>query len=186
MTRLIWVDTETGGLDAEQDALLSIGLADWQDGRIGETLEILVDPEGLRCTEKAMAVNRIDLDVHLSYSVSRSEASRQLQAWCRARGMGRVMLAGHNLPFDIGFLQRLFAPGMWSFSFSHRYLDTMQVLAFLGHAGLIPDGIAKLDQAIAHFGIPVESGKRHTALADAIAAAQVYTAALELMKRRVA
>lgn len=185
MTRLVWVDTETGGLSPETDALLSVGLADWQDGRILDTCEILVDPEGLRCTEQALAVNRIDLDLHCGYSVPRSEAARLIRDWCRNRGVGRVQLAGHNVPFDIGFLQRLFAPGMWSFSFSHRTLDTLQVLAFLGHAGLIPEGIGKLDQAIAHFGIEVEPGKRHTALADAIAAARVYTAALETMKRSV-
>ena len=68
---------------------------------------------------------------------------------------------------------------------SHRSIDTMQILAFLGEVGLIPEGIGKLEQAIAHFGIEVEPGKRHTALADAIAAARVYTAALETMKRSV-
>lgn len=183
-TNLVFCDTETGGLSPDTDALLSIGLADWQDGVIGETCEILVDPEGLRCTPKALEVNHIDLDVHCGYSVPRSEAARMVRDWCRPRG--RVMLGGHNVNFDIGFLQRLFAPGMWGMSFSYRYIDTLQVLGFLEHAGLIPAGIGKLEQATEHFGIEVAPGKRHTALADAIASARVYTAALDLMRRKVA
>lgn len=183
MTRILWVDTETGGLSPDTHALLSIGLVDWQDGVVLRTDEILVDPEGLACTPKAMEVNGIDLDLHCAYSVSRSEAGQRFREFCRP--MARPVVGGHNVEFDLGFIRRLFAQGSLAYTISHRCLDTMQVLAFMGHAGLIPDGIAKLDQAIAHFGIRVEAGKRHTALADAIAAAQVYTAALETMKRSV-
>lgn len=181
--RLLFLDTETGSLKAETGALLSVGLVEYVDGQIVRTEEILVDSEGLDCQSEALAVNGIDLDLHHAYSVSRSEAAQRIRAFVKP--MGRAWVCGHNVAFDIGFLQRLFAPGMWGFSFSHRTLDTMQVLAFLGHAGLIPEGVGKLDQAIAHFGIPIEAGTRHTALADAIAAARVYTAALETMKRSV-
>lgn len=177
--RLVFCDTETGGLSPETDALLSIGLADWVDGQILDTTEIFVDPEGLVCGAKAMEVNGIDLDVHLAYSVSRSDAAKLLRDWCRPRG--RVILAGHNLGFDLAFLKPLFGPGMWSASFSHRVLDTMQVLLFLGHAGLIPEGIGKLDQAIAHFGLAMPEGKRHTALADALATAELYSRLLQVI-----
>ena len=182
--RLVFCDTETGGLSPETDALLSIGLVDWADGQILDTAEILVDPEGLVCGAKAMEINRIDLDVHLAYSVPRSEAARLVRDWCGPRG--RVVLAGHNVGFDIGFLKRLFAPGMWSFSFSHHQIDMMQILAFLGDCGIIPPGIGKLDQAIAYFGIQVPTGKRHTALGDALATAEVYTHLLDAVRRKVA
>ena len=45
MTRLLVLDTETGGLDPETDALLSVGLVDWRDGLVTRKLEILVDAE---------------------------------------------------------------------------------------------------------------------------------------------
>lgn len=182
--QLIFVDTETGGLDPTADALLSVGLVDWRDGNVVDTCEILVDAEGLRCTDAAMAVNKIDLDYHHGLSVPRSEAGRLIRDWCKPRG--RVWLAGHNVTFDVGFLRRLFEPGSWGASFSHRTLDTMNVLAFLGHAGLIPDGIGKLDKAITHFGIPIDPDRRHTALADAVATAHLYTAMLDLARRRIA
>lgn len=182
--RLLFLDTETGSLNPETGALLSIGLVDYVDGRISRTEEILVDADGLECQPQALAVNGIDLDIHHGYSVSRSEAARRIREF--AKPMERPWVCGHNVYFDIGFLKRLFAHGSWSFTFGHRTVDTLNVLAYLAHAGLIPESIAKLEQATAHFGIAVELGKRHTALADAIAAAQVYTAALDLIRRKVA
>lgn len=180
MTRLLVLDTETGGLDPETDALLSVGLVDWQDGDVLRQAEIMVDAEGLACDPKALAVNNIDLDVHHAYSVSRQEAARCIREFCRP--MGRPWLTGHNIQFDIGFVRRLFTREELRRTFSHRVLDTMQVLAYLGHCGRIPDGIGKLDQAIEHFGIDVPTGRRHTALADALATASLYTELLKVAR----
>jgi DNA polymerase III epsilon subunit-like protein len=181
MTRLLVLDTETGGLNPETDALLSVGLVDWQDGAVLRQAEILVDAAGLACDPKALEVNNIDLEVHHAYSVSRDEAARLIREFCRP--MGRPWLTGHNIQFDIGFVRRLFTPEVLRQTFSHRVLDTMQVLAYLGHCGVIPEGIAKLDQALDYFGITMPDGRRHTALADALATAQVYSAMLALLKK---
>lgn len=170
--RLLVLDTETGGLDPVRHALLSIGLVDWQDGAVLRTQEILVDPEGLECDPKALEVNQIDLDTHCAYSVPRAHAAKQIQDFCAP--MGRPWVAGHNVFFDIGFIRRLFPPDVLRRTLSHRMLDTMQVLGFLGHAGLIPPGIAKLDQAMTHFGLTLPADKRHTALADALVTAELY------------
>lgn len=180
MTRLLVLDTETGGLDPATDALLTVGLVDWCDGTISRQTEILIDAAGLRCTEQALAVNKIDLDIHHAHSVSRGEAAMLIQEFCRP--MGRPWIAGHNAQFDIGFIRRLFTPEALRATFSHRVVDTMQVLAYLGHAGRIPDGIGKLDQAMQHFGIAIEPGRRHTALADALATAELYTALLGVVR----
>lgn len=173
MIRLLFLDTETGSLDPFTGALLSVGLVDWQDGAILRTEEILIDPEGLACEPKAMEVNKIDLDIHCSYSVSRTEAAQKIKAFCAP--MGRPWVCGHNVAFDISFVRRLFTPEELRRVFSHRPLCTMQVLAFLGHAGLIPPGIGKLDQAMSHFGLTMPEGKRHTALGDALVTAELYT-----------
>lgn len=179
MTSLCVIDTETGGLNPETDALLSVGLVDWCDGVIRRQREILVDASGLRCDPKAMAVNGIDLEAHHAYSISREEAASVIQEFCLP--MGRPWICGHNVFFDVGFVRRLFTPDALRRCFSHRMIDTMQILAYLGHVGLIPDGIGKLDQAISHFGIVVPEGKRHTALADALATAELYTKLLTVV-----
>lgn len=177
MTTLLVLDTETGGLDPVRHALLSVGLVDWRDGEVLRTEEILIDPEGLECDPKAMAVNQIDLDLHCAYSVSRAEAAELIRSFCAP--MGRPWIAGHNVFFDVGFIRRLFTPEALRATFSHRMLDTMQVLGFLGHAGLIPENIAKLDQAMTHFGLTMPEGKRHTALGDALVTAELYSRLLQ-------
>lgn len=48
---------------------------------------------------------------------------------------------------------------------------------------LFPDGIAKLDQAIAYFGLTMPAGQRHTALADALATAELYSHLLGLLRQ---
>jgi DNA polymerase-3 subunit epsilon len=182
MTSLIWIDTETGGLDPKTDALLSVGLVLWKDGQVQDETEILIDAAGLRCTDQAMAVNRIDLDWHHDQSITRSEAAARIADWCER--IKRPILCGHNVGFDIGFVRPLFTAEAWRKTFSHKTIDTMQILAFLGHAGLIPEGIGKLDQAMAQFGITMPPSERHTALADARATAHLYTAMLKLARER--
>ncbi len=177
MIRLLVLDTETGGLNPETDALLSIGLVDWCDGRVTRQQEILIDAEHLACSPKALEVNGIDLELHHAYSVPRAHAAKQIQDFCRP--MGRAIITGHNVQFDIGFVRRLFTPEALRATFSHRALDTLQLLMFLGHAGLIPDGIGKLDQAMSHFGLTMPEGKRHTALGDALVTAELYTRLLD-------
>lgn len=177
MIRLLVLDTETGGLNPETDALLSVGLVDWHDGAVLRSEEILIDAEHLACSAQALAVNGIDLDLHHSYSVSRADAASVIQEFCLP--MGRPVLCGHNVQFDIGFVRRLFTPDVLRRTFSHRVVDTLQVLLYLEHAGLIPEGIAKLDQAMQHFGLTMPEGKRHTALADALVTAELYSRLLQ-------
>lgn len=171
------MDCETGSLDPFTGALLSVGLVDWADGEVLRTEEILIDPEGLACEEKALQVNGIDLELHCAYSVTRAEAAERIKAFCAP--MGRPWVCGHNIAFDISFVRRLFTPEELRRVFSHRPICTMQVLGFLEHAGLIPPGIAKLDQAMTHFGLAMPEGKRHTALADALVTAELYSRLLQ-------
>lgn len=180
MTTLLVCDTETGGLNPETDALLSIGLVHWEDGRVLRSEEILVDAEGLACDPRALEVNGIDLDLHHAYSIPRAEAATRIRDFCRP--MGRPWLAGHNIFFDLGFMRRLFTREELRQTFSHRMLDSLQVLGYLGHAGKIPENLGKLDQAIAHFGIEIPAGKRHTALADALATAALYSRLLQVVR----
>lgn len=182
--RLLFIDTETGSLDPFTGALLSVGLVDYAEGSILRTEEILIDPEGLDCEPKAMEVNQIDLDIHCGYSVTRAEAAERIREFCAP--MGRPFVCGHNVAFDISFVRRLYTREALRKMWSHRTICTLQVLGYLGHVGLVPEGIGKLDQAIAHFGIQIEDGKRHTALADAIATAHLYTAMLRIAKESAA
>ncbi len=108
------VDVETGGFDAQQDALLEIAattlLMD-EAGRLqlGETLASHVEPfPGANIDPKALAFNGIDPDHPFRLALPEREALQKLFAPIRkavkASGCKRAILVGHNAFFDLGFL----------------------------------------------------------------------------------
>ncbi len=61
---LLFLDTETGGLDPRKHSLLSIGLVVGDGPKVVNSLEILVRHEPFVVSAGGMKVNRIDLVQH--------------------------------------------------------------------------------------------------------------------------
>ncbi len=177
---LLFLDCETGGLDAQRDALLSIGLVHWSDGEIKNQSEVLVQPEGRNVEPKALQVNRINMAVHRRTAISRREAGERMYRLVRAwfpwsNEKDRIILAGHNIGFDIAFTRSLFND-YWTKLVVPRSVDTSSLLILLEHAGRIPPETSySLDRAIRLFGLQIEDHLRHTALGDAKVTAELYT-----------
>jgi DNA polymerase III epsilon subunit-like protein len=155
---LLFLDLETGGLDANRDEILEVGgVVTTSDG----TLEL----------------GRIDARVRPLRPDQITDVARDINGysaagWRAARPLGDVLaellalasgttLVGHNVCFDWGFiLTALRAHGMvWSGN--GRYLDTM-ALAPLAAGGLAD---RRLLTMAAHLGIPTAGA--HRALVDA-------------------
>ncbi|WP_431211438.1 hypothetical protein ACQ86N_37190 [Puia sp. P3] len=80
--RILFIDTETGGTDPANNSLLSLGLVVWKASEIGASLEILIDDGVLNVTEKALGINRINLQEHRKKAVSprcRNKADVQIR-----------------------------------------------------------------------------------------------------------
>jgi len=60
--RLLFIDTETGGIDPYVHSLLSIGLVVWENGQILAQKEIFVNDGVLNVTQSALLVNQINMD----------------------------------------------------------------------------------------------------------------------------
>ena len=108
------IDVETGGLNAQTDALLEIAAVivrmDWQ-GYLhpAGTLAHHVQPfPGARLDPASMAVNQIDPDHPFRFAVSEHEALeaifREVRREMRETGCHRAILVGHNAFFDQAFL----------------------------------------------------------------------------------
>ena len=189
MSRLLVIDTETGGLDPERHSILSLGAVVWADGKLGETFEVrIVEPE-ISVEPEAMAVNRINLEEHQVRGQSPPEAVRRFLAFLD-RNFGpadtreKIDLVGHNIMFDVGFLRRLLriCGGSLSDFFSHRYLDTAGIVRFLILAKKVSMSGASSNQAFEYFGVSVPPNARHTALGDAIATAKLLNALLGVLR----
>jgi len=189
MTKLLVVDTETGGADPNRHSILSLAAVVWENGEIRGEVEILVAEGDLVVTARALEINRIDLVAHAREAVAPREALSLLldfvaKHYRRELDEGeQVTLAGHNVGFDLGFLKRLcrLAGAEFPSVFSHRVLDTASVLRFLSLTELLPGKTVSSDGAFEYFGIAIEAETRHSALGDARATAQLLTRLVQLV-----
>ena len=175
--KIVFIDTETGGLDPAVHSLLSVGLVEWDHSEIKKTKEILINDGELNVTEAALAINRIDPDSHKVNAISPSKAVQEILLFIEWTGdqQEKITLAGHNVGFDIRFIRQLFESQHYNFDdyFSHRSIDTSSILHYLYFAGKTDTKIVGSTEAFDHFDIEVRG--RHTALGDAIATAELFT-----------
>ncbi len=110
------VDVETGGFNAETDALLEIaavlvGFGDDGDLKRKQTVRYHVRPfEGANIEPASLAVNGIDPDHPLRPAIDERDALgrvfREVRRSVRENNCSRAILVGHNAAFDLGFLNR--------------------------------------------------------------------------------
>ncbi|MBZ9557111.1 MULTISPECIES: ribonuclease T [Modicisalibacter] len=110
------VDLETGGFNAERDAILEIAAVTLTMDPLGnlmpdETYAFHVDPfEGANIDQAALDFTGIDLDNPLRQRVSMPESEalgeifRPVRKAIKSSGCTRAILVGHNAAFDHGFL----------------------------------------------------------------------------------
>lgn len=171
---LIFIDTETGGLDPDVHSLLQIGYVienpNWQTHRN----EMLISRHNYIATPEAMKINNLDLDLIREKGKSEDYVTKQLINHISQTCKTRPVVIGHNVNFDINFLKALFKRTGYSYedTFNHRVVDTMSILRALNHAGIIPDTACNSAGAFEFFGI--DNKKAHTALADAEATRELY------------
>ena len=166
-------DTETTGLDPERDEIVQIGAVRVVNGRIveGERYDTLVNP-GRPIPPGSTKVHGISDDM-VAGAPAVAEAVAGFHAFARD-----AVLVAHNAPFDLAFLRR--AGAARGHGFDQPVLDTVLLSAVLfgGSATHTLDALAdRLDVNIA-------GNVRHTAIGDAVATAQVFTACLAMLEGR--
>jgi DNA polymerase III epsilon subunit family exonuclease len=148
-------DVETTSRDVKQGSLVEIGAVKVVKGKIEDRWSTLVNP-GLPIVGRQLH-GITDEDV--KDAPTPAKAAQTFMEWA-----GDAMLVGHNVGFDIGFIEaaleadRRIEPG--------RYLDTL-VIAREAY----PDGDLKLGDLAKFFSLEVEPN--HRALPDAEATAQL-------------
>lgn len=171
------IDTETGGFSPRDHSLLTIAGIAWTPHKQPQPLfSFMVKEDSIKATPKALEVNHVNLDEVNAQGLTPSQSVKAIRfALDQHYGKERqpVMLAGHNISFDVGFVQRLYrlAHQTYSHDFSKRTLDTVEIFNFFMISGLIPSGHAKGDRMFKTLGIPLPEKERHTALGDAWATA---------------
>lgn len=181
---ILFIDTETGGLDPRIHSLLSIGLVAWRDGNILKSTEIFIKNAEYTLTPGALNINGIDI-VSMQKKDNAyypNNARRHMRKFMSDNGFDTnkvTTLGGHNTWFDVSFIDRILSIGERDALFSHRYVDTASLLiAYLdkkskGERLFNPS----IYEAARYFGI--KTFREHTAECDAILAAKLYNRMLE-------
>jgi DNA polymerase III epsilon subunit family exonuclease len=153
---LVVIDVETTGTDPKMSDLLEIAAVKVKGTNVVDSWSTLVNPG------RPIVGNQVHgiTDKDVAGAPSPKEAAEQLLKF-----VGDATVVGHNVGFDLGFIEEAkgdgfrFAPG--------SYLDTL-VIAREGYPG---EGSYKLPDLAKFFG--VELGQSHRALPDAEATASL-------------
>ncbi len=181
--RLLFIDTETGGVNPNKHSLLSIGMVAW-DVELGiiDSIELFVKNNSYIFTKEAQKINKFNKTEHEKKAITHKKIIEEIKRFCTINFPTDTLvpLAGHNTQFDVGFLKFFLANNNVSYGnlFSHRILDTYSILRYLVYLGKIEDNISSSAKAFKYFDISVK--ERHSALDDALATVELFNALLKL------
>jgi ribonuclease T len=165
------VDVETGGFNADTDALLEIAaciirMDDFGRLFVAETVDVNVEPfEGANIDPKSLEITGIQLDSPLRSALPEIDALRkifqQVRREVRATGCPRAILVGHNAFFDQSFLNAAIRRTDYKRSPFHPFSSfdtaTLAGLAF---------GQTVLSRAVQAAGLDWNESEAHSAIYD--------------------
>lgn len=180
MTRLVFIDTETTGLDPVQHDLwqLSMIITD-EAGNIIETENIFAKPNSIEnATEQALKVAQIKREA-LGNLPNRHDAyCKFIEALIRicTESGGKAVWVGYNNKFDVQFIDKFcrefdFGFDLWDY-FSYIPIDMLQVSMMLKTMGFINTDTLRLEWVFKGFGLGTDTA--HDAVADANAVRVLY------------
>ncbi len=173
------VDLETGGFNAQTDALLElaaviINMED--DGRLAPGKQIFYNVEpfkGANIEQASLDFTGIDPDNPLRDAVDEKEAMaetfREIRAELRHTGCHRAILVAHNAAFDLGFMNATAARNNLKRNPFHPFstLDTVSLSA-------LAFGQTVLARACASAGIEFSADEAHSANYDCDKTAEIF------------
>jgi DNA polymerase-3 subunit epsilon len=167
---VVSLDTETTGLDVVRDRIVSIGAVSIRANRIlrERRLDLLVDP-GIPIPAGATAIHGIT-DSMVAGHPGLAGRLPVLEAFVAGH-----VIVGHHVGFDLALLRRESGEAgiAWDTPFA---LDTLLLYAALRPRETELD----LDAVARRLGVRIEG--RHTALGDALVAANIYLRLIPLLK----
>ena len=166
--RFIAIDTETTGLSATTDRIVSIGAVIYENGKQVHEFYSLVNPER-HISEEASRVNGITDDM-VKDAPSEHDVCRQLLEFCGDAVFGRTLFIAYNAKFDAKFIKE--AMNRNGFAGNIRIFDTW---AYAKKKLDLPG--YKQTEVAEHLGISTKDA--HNSLADCKICAEITMALLD-------
>lgn len=118
MSSIVAIDIETTGLDEDRDAIIEIGAVRFNGKRVEDEFSTLVNPQR-HIPEFITSLTGID-DAMVRHAPRLRDVAHELQAF-----VGDAPVIGHNIRFDLGFLQKAGLLGL------NRVIDTYALASVL-------------------------------------------------------
>ncbi len=163
MTSLIAIDIETTGLDQNREAIIEVGAVKFNGRRVEDEFSTLLNPNR-HIPEFITGLTGID-DAMVRQAPRMREIAHELEAF-----VGNAPVVGHNVRFDLGFLQQA---GLFQFN---EVIDTYELASVLMPSASRYN-LGALGQQL---GIPLPA--THRALDDARVTHAVYVRLFEMAK----
>jgi ribonuclease T len=184
------VDVETGGFDAQRDALLEIAATTVCMTETGllepaETHAFHVEPfEGAHIDPKALEFNGIDPTHPFRMAVPEKEALKSLftpiRQAVKASGCRRAILVGHNAFFDLNFLNAAVARCEIKRNPFHPF-STFDTVSLAGLAY----GETVLAKAAQSAGLTWDNQQAHSAIYDTEQTARLFCNIVNLWREKI-
>jgi len=193
MTRFIVLDFETGGLDPNRNAPISLGVALFENGDVTVSQEWLIGPTLHWKTgkiERAYEVNALEVSgiswTRIKAAPKPNVVVSEIMEWALKSQSTDLPVIAYNAPFDFAFYSSLlFLASDWHPTIKGvkvqpppPFVGPWQCARLLAQSKLTLDDY-RLDTVAGHFGLS-RSGESHNALEDAILAGQVYAKLTEV------
>lgn len=191
MIKIIFIDTETGGVNAEKSALIQLSGIIEVDGTEKEKFNFYIKPfENSEVNEKALEVQgrtleELRTDKYIDESIIYKKFLEILDKYIDKYDKNdKFIVAGYNVKFDIDILKALFERNNNKFLFSYfnsSMLDPLYSVRLLQVAGMLPVlENNKLETWCKYFNIEL---KAHDSLQDITATKKLIEKLVELIKK---
>ena len=191
MNKIIFIDTETGGVNAEKSALIQLSGIIEVDGTEKEKLNSYIKPfENSEVNEKALEVQgrtleELGTEKYIDESIIYKKFLEILDKYIDKYDKNdKFIVAGYNVKFDIDILKALFERNNNKFLFSYfnsSMLDPLYSVRLLQVADMLPVlENNKLETWCKYFNIEL---KAHDSLQDITATKKLIEKLVELIKK---
>lgn len=146
--KILWVDTETTGLDPMKNSLVQLSCIAEIDGKIEGSYNTYVRPfKGDIINKDALSVTGLTIDQlrefpepELVYTEFKSFLREFVDPYRKNKTKDdKFVWGGHNTKFDIDFVQAFFIKNndkYFGSFFNYRQIDTLRIADFLTYCGI--------------------------------------------------